>query len=109
MPSMKIIPSVFLILLVGCAGPRPQAPPPNPVVPTAKLGITGARLTRVHAQLKFVILDFTSRVMPPVGTKLPVYRGPNRVGEVQLTEPVRMNFATADILAGDLIVGDEAR
>jgi len=106
---MKIILSLFLIVLVGCTGPRPQPTPANPTVPTAKLGVTGAKITRINAQHKFIVLDFTSRVMPAVGTKLPVYRGNDHVGEVQLTQPVRVNFATADILNGDLRVGDEAR
>jgi hypothetical protein len=106
---MKTILSMFLIVLAGCTTPRPQPVAPTTTMPTAKLGVTGARITRLHAQHKFVVLDFTSRVMPAVGTKLPVYRGNERVGEVQLTEPVRVNFATADILTGDLIVGDEAR
>jgi hypothetical protein len=106
---MKTILSLVLLVLIGCAGPRPKPVASTPVLPTAKLGVTGARITRLHAQHKFVVLDFTSRVMPPVGTKLPVYRGTERVGEVQLTEPVRATFATADILSGDLIIGDEAR
>jgi hypothetical protein len=38
-----------------------------------------------------------------------VYRADKRVGEVQLTEPVRARFATADILTGEVRVGDEVR
>jgi len=38
-----------------------------------------------------------------------VYRDGKQVGTVQITEPVRARFATADILEGELRVGDEAR
>lgn len=106
---MKTLLSLGLVILIGCAGPRPQSKPTPPRAPLAKLNVDGAKITRINAQHKFVVLDFTSRVMPVVGTKLPVYRGKERVGEVQITEPVRATWATADILAGDLKVGDEAR
>ncbi|MCG3147402.1 MAG: hypothetical protein PCFJNLEI_00842 [Verrucomicrobiae bacterium] len=101
---MKIILSLVLLFLVSCAGSRaPLAPAP------AKAGIPGAKIIRLHLPHQFVVLDFTARPMPRVGTKLPVYRGHERIGEVQLTEPVRGNLATADILSGDLRLGDEAR
>ncbi|MEI6083404.1 MAG: hypothetical protein WCS70_03790 [Verrucomicrobiota bacterium] len=106
---MKTILCLVLLALAGCTTTRPQPTPTFTPVPTAKLGVTGAKITRINAQYKFAVIDFTSRVMPAVGVKLPVYRGTERVGEVQLTVPVRVNFATADILDGDLRVGDEAR
>jgi hypothetical protein len=63
----------------------------------------------VNAQHKFIVIDFTSHAMPLVGTELTVYRDGQRVGAVRITEPVRAPFATADIIEGELQVGDEAR
>jgi hypothetical protein len=78
------------------------------VHPPAKFGVTPARITKINEQLHFVVLDFNSRTMPTVGTILSVYRGDQRIGAVQITEPIRANFATADIVEGNLQVGDEA-
>jgi hypothetical protein len=107
--TMKIFLALLLATGLGCAAARPQAKPAAPPVAEAKIKVTGAKIIRLNTQFQFVVLDFTSRVMPPVGTKLPVYRGADKVGEVQITEPVRINFATADILSGELQLGDEAR
>ena len=105
---MKIALSLALVCVIGCAGQRP-APPPATSSKIISLNGPGAKITQLNAQHKFVVLDFTSRVMPAIGTKLPVFRGKQRVGEIQITEPVRARFATADILEGDVRVGDEAR
>jgi hypothetical protein len=40
---------------------------------------------------------------------LQVYRAGKRVGAVQLTEPARAQFSTADVLNGDLRISDEVR
>jgi hypothetical protein len=68
-----------------------------------------ARIVSVNPELQFVVVDFSSRVMPPVGTRLNVYRGDQKIGAVQITEPVRARLATADIVQGEVRVGDEAR
>ena len=91
----------------GCAGENK----PKPVVQVvpAQIGPPPARVRKVDTTYGFVVLDFTARAMPPAGTHLTVYRNGIKVGEVQITEPVRAQFATADVLAGGLQVGDEAR
>jgi hypothetical protein len=103
-------------LVVGCAkrGPRPSdmdvsSGTNDVVMAPARFYVTPAPVTQVNTSFKFVVLDFSSRLMPPVGTRLNVYRGAQRVGTVQITEPVRMRFATADILSGNIQVGDQAR
>jgi hypothetical protein len=57
----------------------------------------------------FVVIDFSSRVVPAVGTRVNAYRNGKRVGAVRITEPVRGQLATADIVEGEVRVGDEAR
>ncbi|HUK81249.1 MAG TPA: hypothetical protein VLZ12_01320 [Verrucomicrobiae bacterium] len=78
-------------------------------VAPAQFGPAPAKIRSVDSQYKFVVIDFTSRVMPPIGTELAVYRKGKRVGVVRITEPARAQFATADVLEGDPWVGDEAR
>ena len=56
-----------------------------------------------------MVIDFVSRVVPAVGTQVNVYRGDKRVGTVRITEPMRAPFTTADVLEGQVHVGDEAR
>ena len=115
--SWRVIACLCLLAFTaGCPkrGPSPGAtgvPDPNkPYEPVpSQFGPAPAKITLVRADLKFVVIDFSSRVMPPVGTKLRVYRDGKRIGEVQITEPVRMRAATADILEGDLKAGDEVR
>ena len=47
--------------------------------------------------------------MPPVGTRLSVYRDGKNIGAAQTTEPVRAHLTTADVVQGEIRVGDEAR
>ncbi len=115
--SWRVIACLCLLTLaVGCPkrGPSPGdagVPDPKKTYEPApsQFGPAPAKITVVRADLKFVVIDFSSRLMPPVGTKLRVYRDGKRIGEVQITEPVRMRAATADILEGALKVGDEVR
>jgi hypothetical protein len=100
----------------GCANPPPQPAPVAQAKPTTSVRIVPAQPEEVPATIRkvddtyhFVVIDFSSRAMPPVGTHLIVYRDGKPVGEVRITEPSRAQFATADILTGDLQVGDEAR
>jgi hypothetical protein len=80
------------------------------VAPTpAQFGPAPAKIALVNSELQFVVIDFSSRVMPPVGTRLNVYRGDKNIGVVRITEPVRARLATADIVEGEIRVGDEAR
>ena len=112
---MKNFLSLLLVaVLAGCATKSaPTVPAPAPVATSAKPAtptfVSGAKITHVDAKLQFVVLDYRSRVLPLIGTRLTVFRAGQRVGEVQLTDPIRMGFATADIRTGELRVGDEAR
>jgi hypothetical protein len=102
-------------MLAGCASSRPQSSPEGARAPDvaevapARFGPAPAKIQSINSQFKFVVIDFRSRAMAPVGTQLTVYRDGQRVGAVRITEPVRAQFATADIIEGELQVGDEAR
>ncbi len=104
----------LLVAVTGCADWRSRAPSnagssTAASQPPIQFGAAPARITSINQTYRFAVLDFSSRAMPSIGTRLSVYRGEQRVGAVQLTEPVRSRFATADILEGELRVGDEAR
>ena len=75
----------------------------------SQFGPGPARVSFVSWENQFVVIDFISRTMPAVGTRLRLYRGNKLVGTVQTTEPMRARLATADILEGEPKIGDEAR
>jgi len=96
-------------LLAGCVQQTPRPDRDSATVAPAQFGPAPAKITLVNYDLRFVVIDFRSRVMPEIGAELNVYREGVRVGSVRTTEPVRAQFATADIVTGDIQVGDEAR
>ncbi len=104
-------------LVAGCLGGGAAAPartatkPGGPYIEPApaELGLGTARIASVNAERGFVVVDFASRTMPEVGTLVNVYRAEKRVGGIRITEPVHAPFATADIVEGEMRVGDEVR
>ena len=111
---------------LGCASiapsrvPAPARPSPQPasapkfVTPNiepspAQWGPPPAKVVSLNPEHDFVVLDFTSRLVPPVGTRVDIYRNGKRIGAARITEPIRAQFATADILEGEVRVGDEVR
>jgi hypothetical protein len=104
-------------LLAGCLGGGAAAPtrtvtkPGSPYVEPApvELGSGTARIASVNVEHGFVVVDFASRMMPEAGTLVNVYRAEKRVGGIRITEPVHAPFATADIVEGEMRVGDEVR
>jgi hypothetical protein len=99
----------FSAAVTGCAVNRSARPESPERVRPAPFGSAPAKIMLVNDQHRFVVIDFSARSLPPVGTRINVYRNGKKVGVVQLTEPTRMRLATADVLEGELRVGDEAR
>jgi hypothetical protein len=107
--------SLATALLSGCLGSGATAPARTPAAPvgahlepsSSETGV--ARVASVNSELGFVVVDFSGQAMPPVGTRVNVYRGDKRVGTVRITEPVHAPLATADVVEGEARVGDEAR
>ncbi len=113
-PAVKLamVMSLAAVLLSGCLGSGATAPAGTPagahLEPAApETGV--ARVASVNTELGFAVVDFAAQTMPPVGTRVNVYRGDKRVGTVRITEPVHAPLATADIVDGEVRVGDEAR
>lgn len=104
-----------LMLGAGCASQQPQIgdaasakTEPAQMTPT-QFGAAPAAITFLNSEHDFVVIDFSARVMPAIGSRLSVYRNGRKIGAVRVTEPVRARFATADIIEGELQVGDEVR
>ena len=99
----------LLLLVAGCASPKPPWPPSSLQNTSTLIDLAPAKITIVRPEEKFVVVDFSSRTMPALGTKLTAYRAGQKVGTVQLNGPARVRAAVADILDGEMQVGDEMR
>ena len=67
------------------------------------------KVAAVDARRGFVVLNFPLGQMPPVNSTLNVYRHGVKVGELSVTGPQRDDNTVADIVSGELRVGDAAR
>jgi type IV pilus biogenesis protein CpaD/CtpE len=109
---------VCALVFSGCAhsnnkkkGGRTQKsittiPAPTVVRPVTKG--SGVVLS-VNETLRFVVIDFSSAEIPPLNTRLNVYRAGQKVAELNLSGPIRNSNVVADIRAGETKVGDEVR
>ncbi len=104
-----VIVALFLTGLPGRA--RTSFAPDNRDVDlsTPQLGPPAAKVVSLNREHGFVVIDYTSRTIPSLGTRVDVYRKDKPVGTVRITEPMRAQFATADIVEGEVRVGDEVR
>jgi hypothetical protein len=113
-PAVKhaMVISLAAVVLSGCLGSGSTAPAGTPVGARLEPSATEtgvAKVASVNTELGFAVVDFATQTMPPVGTRINVYRGDKRVGTVRITEPVHAPLATADVVDGEVRVGDEAR
>jgi hypothetical protein len=101
---------VVAVLFTGCQGsPTPKSSGLGVGRSPAPLGPAAARIVSVNSEHEIVVIEFTSRVMPALGTRVTIYRNGKPVGAVRITEPAHAPLSTADIVEGEVHVGDEAR
>ena len=86
----------------------PSGRAPAKVIVEAGGGLDG-KVAAVDARRGFVVLNFPLGQMPPVNSTLNVYRHGVKVGELSVTGPQRDDNTVADIVSGELRVGDAAR
>jgi hypothetical protein len=113
----------FLLGATGCFGGKHKNSPPPPVVDlnpsatnaasntfiiTPDQNIAG-RVSRVNEDLHFVVLTFPMGQLPPIGSRMNVFRSGAIVGEIKITEPQHGDNSAADIVLGDAQKGDEVR
>jgi hypothetical protein len=120
---MPLFMAALLLVLTGCSGSRSSTnpgaqAPQNSVMRTNATGLTVSpaantsavgRVARVNSGGGFVILSYPLGQLPPVGKRLSVYRDGMKVGELKVTEPQYQQNTVADIMAGEVQAGDEAR
>jgi hypothetical protein len=128
---MRLIAMLCGVLLLGAAcqsGPKKApfesqtTPVPGPAAqkssgPARKAGpetvvpinpIIG-KVVSVNPSLRFVVVDFMTGPLPEQNQKLNVYRNGQKVAEARFSGPFRNSNVAADILAGEVQVGDEVR
>jgi len=119
-PAVKraaAVSGMAMVLFSGCVGSGTTVPARTAATPSnarleptpAQMGATTAKIVSVNPDLGFVVVDFGSRPVPTPGTQVGIFRGDKRVGAVRITEPVHVPLATADVIEGEIRLGDEAR
>jgi PBP1b-binding outer membrane lipoprotein LpoB len=104
------------ILLAGCASDKTTAPKPgqpkpasNKPVITPDFRLVG-KVARVNPDGRFVVLSFSPGQAPKPDEVFNIYRNGLKVAEVKVDSKWQNdNNAVADIVAGEVQVGDEAR
>jgi hypothetical protein len=112
--------------LAGCSwGKHKSSPPPANVdlsrsttsatnaaadkfLVTPDEGVNG-RVASVNENLRFVVLTFPLGQLPPVDSRMNVFRNGAIVGEVKISGPQQNFNSVADIVLGDAKKGDEVR
>lgn len=108
-------PSCLLLLvamLAGCASSPTANKPPPPDGSTAIVrpdSRVRGRIKSVNQQGQYAIVDFGLGTIPPLQSKLNIYRGKSDrvVGVLRLTGPARQNIVAGDIISGEGEPGDE--
>jgi len=102
---------LLLGLLAGCtASNRPSGAFTSGDAETIR-PLDGAvgQIARVHAQLRFVVVDFRLNTPPEPEQHLAVYRDGQRVAELKAGYIRRDTTVSADILSGEPREADEVR
>ena len=77
---------------------------------TVVTGPVEGRVSVADIEHGFVVVDYGTHPVPPIGTTLTVYRGDDRkIGQVTLTEPRQGQLISGDILDGQPQIGDAVR
>jgi hypothetical protein len=107
------------LLAAGCSLGKKKTPPEtafrvgttsgktNLVISTANSHV--GRVTSVNPQARFAVLSFPIGQLPANDTRLSLFRGDKKVGEIKITGPAQENFTVGDIITGAAREGDEVR
>ena len=90
-------------LTEGVRRASPTKPGGAPVAPTP------GKVALVNAQLRYVILEFGMSRVPSPGQRFGIFRGGEKVGQVRISNEASGSNVAADVIMGDLRVGDEVR
>ena len=67
------------------------------------------KIALVNTPLRYVILDFGTTRLPRSGTRFAIYRASEKVGQIRTSSEASGTNVAADIILGELQVGDEVR
>jgi hypothetical protein len=70
---------------------------------------TSGTVVAVNSGLRFAVLDYSLKTIPPLEQRLGIYRQGQKVGEVKISGPEMDGNIVADIVAGEVQAGDEVR
>jgi hypothetical protein len=122
-PSMRFILLLLsLVLWTGCQHSSPttdaarldgktpeltQGLATNPTI-TPIISLSGS-VVYVNPISRYIVLDFYTSVLPQTDQRFNVYRRDLKVGEIKISREARNHLIAADIMAGEVEVGDVAR
>ncbi len=95
-----------LLITSGCKTGKGGA---GDLVEVKPVEVFTGNIALVNPQLKYVVVEGGLMGNPKAGTLLGVYRADKKVGELKVSEQSRMNNYAADIVSGDVKVGDTVR
>lgn len=112
--------SLFVVLALGCKstsssptdleglteGVRRASTTKSAVSPAAP---ARGKVALVNAQLRYVILEFGMARVPSPGQRFAIFRESEKVGQIRISNETSGSNIAADIIMGDLQVGDEVR
>jgi hypothetical protein len=111
---------VGIALLAGCAShpklpttdPANQPPPKKKkhekLIVTPEAGIVG-KIARVNTNARFVVINYPVGSIPGMDQHLSVYHQGTKIGDVRITGPQQDDNIVADIVTGEIQIGDEVR
>ena len=116
MNLLKFVPFLLAMpLAAGCifhsshhkAAPPAAVPKPAPIV-TLDSSLS-ARVVSYNQAAQYVVLSFPSSQLPNTNETLFLYRNGLKTAELKVTGPRSDNNIVADVITGDVQVGDEVR
>ncbi len=93
----------------GDGATGPEAKPGGGTIVTPAAMRTEGKVVRTNEKLNFVVLDFGFKRLPRAGQQLGIYRLGEKIGQVRVSGPAWETYTVADIVEGEIWVGDEAR
>ncbi|MBO61138.1 MAG: hypothetical protein CMO63_04080 [Verrucomicrobiales bacterium] len=113
---IKWVTGLVALGLAGCNSPGkgggespPEAKPGGATIVTPAAMRTEGKVVRTNEKLNFVVLDFGFKRLPRPGQQLGVYRLGKKIGQVRVSGPAWDSYTVADIVEGEIWIGDEAR
>jgi hypothetical protein len=110
-------------LTTGCAARKSQPPFADPAAQTQPAGagsqaqkitltpseIRTGKIVKYNPSGRFVVINFPVVQVPPVDHVMEVYRQGLKVGQVRITGPQLDDNIVADVITGELALGDLVR